>query len=60
MEWTRELIEKYIINNNIKTTAENIDKALIYSREQGYNGSLSLFLDALLADSKLMDILKRG
>lgn len=58
MEWTRELIEKYIINNNIKTTSENIDKTLIYAREQGYDESLSLFLNALLADSKLMDILK--
>ena len=60
MEWTEELIKKYITNNKIRTTSENIEKALLYANKQGYNESLSLFLNALLADSKLMDILKNG
>ena len=56
----KELIQQYVINNNIRTTGENIEKACIYAHNQGYSSSLGLFCDALVADSELMKILKDG
>jgi hypothetical protein len=58
MDWVRDIIKEYIIKNQIPTTTEQIQKLAEYYTEQGY-ASVGLVCDALIADSKTMEILRR-
>ena len=58
MVWIEEILIKYAVNNNIRTNSENIKKACVYACDQGYDESIGLFFDALLADSKMLELLK--
>ena len=54
--WMIEIIEEYVIKNQICTTAENIKALQDYFAEQGFD-SVGLVCSALDADSKVLDIL---
>ena len=60
MDWMQEVLFEYVIKNQIKTNSENIKAVCEYAIKQGYNQSIGLFCDALLADSEIIAILERS
>ena len=60
MEWMQQVLFEYIIKNQIRTKSENIKAVCEYAKNQGYAESIGLFCDALLADSKILQILESG
>ena len=60
MDWMHQVLIEYVIKNQIRTTKENIKAVCDYAEKQGYNASIGLFCDALVADSEILAILERG
>ena len=60
MDWMQQVLFEYVIKNQIRTNKENIKAVCEYAIKQGYNQSIGLFCDALLADSEMLAILERG
>ena len=60
MDWMQQVLFEYIIKNQIRTNSENIKAVCEYAIKQGYNQSIGLFCDALLADSEIIAILERS
>jgi hypothetical protein len=60
MDWMQQVLFEYIIKNQIRTNSENIKAVCEYAIKQGYNESIDLFCDALLADSEMLAILERS
>ena len=51
-------IKRILIKNNILTNSERLEKAYLYINNQGYSESISILCDALIADRKIIEILK--
>ena len=60
MDWMQQILIEYVIKNQIRTNKDNIKAVCDYAEKQGYNESIGLFCDALLADCKILEILERG
>lgn len=56
-EWIIDIIKQFVIANQIKTTERNILLLHDYYIAQGYSVSLGLVCDALIYDSKTLEIL---
>ena len=57
MDWMTNVLKAYIKAHQLRTTYKNILAACDYAITQGYDASIGLFCDALLADSKMLEIL---
>lgn len=57
MEWILEILKEYVKNKNINTTEEQIYQTCEYMLKQGYDCSIGVALEALVADSSIKQIL---
>ena len=56
-EWIIDIIKQFVIANQIRTTERNILLLHDYYITQSYSDSLGLVCDALIYDSKTLEIL---
>lgn len=57
IDWIIYIIEEFVRVEEIKTNETNIKKLHDYSIEQNYDDSIGVFCAALIADSKVLEIL---
>lgn len=58
IDWVIDIIKQFVIVNQIRTTNENIIRLHDYYIAQGYADSIGVVCDALIADSKTLEILR--
>lgn len=57
MEWVYDILKEYVVKENIVTSYDRLDKVYEYMIDSGYGTSVEVVAFALVADSKIREML---